>query len=79
LEKLTERFVEPYKVKKIILTNTIELDLPNTGKIHSVVNVSRVYKNVNMSLDNLEFYQVDNCKGITQRQLPFKLLDSPRS
>jgi len=37
LEKLTERFVGPYKVKKIILTNIIELDLPNTGKIHPVV------------------------------------------
>jgi len=37
LEKLTKRFVRPYKVKKIILTNIIELDLPNTEKIHPVV------------------------------------------
>jgi len=44
LEKLMERFVEPYKVKKIILTNTIELELPSSIKIHPVVNVSRVHK-----------------------------------
>jgi len=30
-EKLTERFVGPYKVKKIISMNTIELELPNTS------------------------------------------------
>ena len=42
LEKLTEQFVGPYKVKGIILSNTIELDLPSSVKIHPVVNVSRV-------------------------------------
>jgi len=42
LEKLTERFIGPYQVKGIISTNAIELDLPNTVKIHPVVNVSRV-------------------------------------
>ena len=41
-EKLTERFVGPYKVKKIVLTNVIELELPSTVRIHPVVNVSRV-------------------------------------
>ena len=30
-EKLTERFVGPYKVKKIISMNTVELELPNTS------------------------------------------------
>ena len=39
-EKLTECFVGPYKVKAIISSNAIELDLPNTVKIHPVVNVS---------------------------------------
>jgi len=43
-EKLTERFVGPYKVKSIVLTNAIELELPNTVKIHPVVNVSRVQR-----------------------------------
>ena len=41
-EKLTEQFVGPYQVKEIISTNTIELDLPSTVRIHPVVNISRV-------------------------------------
>jgi len=41
-EKLTERFVGPYKIKKIVLTNTVELELPSMVKIHLVINVSRV-------------------------------------
>ena len=36
-EKLTERFVGPYKIKKIVLLNTVELELPSTVKIHPVV------------------------------------------
>ena len=35
-ERLIERFVDPYKIKK----------LPSTIKIHPVVNVSRIYKYV---------------------------------
>ena len=42
MEKLTECFVGPYKVKGIISSNAIELELPNSIKIHPVVNVSRV-------------------------------------
>ena len=41
-EKLTERFVGPYKIKGIISSNAIELDLPKSIKIHPIVNVSRV-------------------------------------
>ena len=41
-DKFTERFVGPYKVKAIISSNAIELDLPSTVRIHPVVNVSRV-------------------------------------
>ena len=43
-EKLTERFVDPYKIKKIISPNTVELELPSIVKIHPVVNISRVHK-----------------------------------
>ena len=43
-EKLTERFVGPYKIKKVVLLNAVELELPNTVKIHSVVNVSRIQR-----------------------------------
>jgi len=41
-EKLTECFVDPYKVRGIVLSNVIELELLNSIKIHPVVNVSRV-------------------------------------
>ena len=41
MEKLTKRFVGPYKVKRIVSTNAVELELPGTIKIHLVVNVSR--------------------------------------
>jgi len=41
-EKLMERFVGPYKIKKIISSNAVELELPSTIKIHLVVNVSRI-------------------------------------
>ena len=41
-EKLTKCFVGPYKVKEIVLSNAIELELPKSIKIHPVVNISRV-------------------------------------
>jgi len=41
-EKLTECFVGPYKVKGIISSNTIELELFKSIRIYPVVNVSRV-------------------------------------
>jgi len=39
---LVERFVGPYKIKAIISSNIVELELPTTVKIHPVVNVSRI-------------------------------------
>ena len=42
-EKLTECFVGSYKVKGIVSSNTIELELPKSIKIYPVVNVSRVW------------------------------------
>jgi len=42
LEKLTECFIGPYRIKGIVSSNAIELELPRTIKIHPVVNVSRV-------------------------------------
>jgi len=45
-EKLMERFVESYKVKKIVSSNVVELELPDTIKIHPVVNVSRIHRYV---------------------------------
>jgi len=43
-KKLTERFIGPYKIKKIISSNTVELELPSIVKIHLVVNVSRIHR-----------------------------------
>ena len=39
-EKLMEHFVGPYKVKGIISSNAIELELPSSIKIHPAINVS---------------------------------------
>ena len=41
-EKLTERFVGPYKVQNIVSSNIVKLELPSTVKIHPVVNISRI-------------------------------------
>jgi len=43
-ERLTERFVGPYKIKKIVSLNAVKLELSSTVKIHSVVNVSRIQR-----------------------------------
>jgi len=45
-EKLMERFVGPYRIKKIVSPNAVELELPSTVKIHSVVNVSKIQRYV---------------------------------
>jgi len=43
-KKLMKRFVSSYKVKKIVLSNMVELELPSIVKIHPVVNISRICK-----------------------------------
>jgi len=45
-EKLTERFIESYKIKKIVLLNAVELEPFSIVKIHPVVNVSRIQRYV---------------------------------
>ena len=42
-DKLTERFVGPYKVKGMISLNVIELELPSDIRIHPIVNISRIH------------------------------------
>ena len=39
---MVEWFVGPYKIKAIISSNVVKLELPITIKIHPVVNVSRI-------------------------------------
>ena len=42
IEKLMKRFVGPYKKKKIVSSNTVELEISSIVKIYLVVNVSRI-------------------------------------
>ena len=43
-KKLTEKFIGPYVVRKIVLENAVELELPAVLRIHLVVNVRRLVK-----------------------------------
>jgi len=43
-KKLTEKYIGPYVVKKIVSENTVELELPVSLRIHLVVNVRRIVK-----------------------------------
>ena len=45
-EKLIERFVGPYKIKEIVSSNAVKLELPSTVRIYLVVNVSRIRRYV---------------------------------
>ncbi len=40
--KFTERYVGPYRVKRVVNANAYELELPATLKIHPVINVSQL-------------------------------------
>jgi len=42
VKKLTERYVGPYEIKKVVLKNAVKLKLPASMRIHLVVNVSRI-------------------------------------
>ena len=44
MKKLTEKFIGPYVVRKIVLENIVELELPASLRIHLVVNVRRIVK-----------------------------------
>ena len=39
-KKLTERYMGPYVVEEVVLSNAVKLRLPSLMKIHLVVNVS---------------------------------------
>ena len=43
-KKLTEKFIEPYVVRKIVSENVVELELLASLKIYLVVNVRRIVK-----------------------------------
>ena len=43
-KKLTEKFIRPYVIRKIISENVVELELLASLRIHPVVNVRRIVK-----------------------------------
>jgi len=62
-EKLTERFVGPYKIKKIVSSNTVELKLPSIVKIYPVINISRIQ------------YYVGQVEGQRKEQLALVIIE----
>jgi len=44
MKNLTEKFIGPYVVKKIVSENAVELKLPVLLRIHLVVNMRRIVK-----------------------------------
>ena len=44
IKELTEKFIGPYVVRKIVSENAVELELPVSLRVHLVVNVRRLVK-----------------------------------
>jgi len=44
VQKLMERYVGPYTIEEVVLTNTVKLRLPSSMRIHLVVNVSQIVR-----------------------------------
>ena len=44
MNKLTEKFIRPYVVRKIVSEDMVELELPALLRIHPVVNIRRIVK-----------------------------------
>ena len=43
-KKLTERYVGPYAIEEVVLSNAVKLQLPSSMRIHPVINVSRIVR-----------------------------------
>ena len=43
-QKMQEKYISPYTILEVILTNAVKLKLPSSLKIHPVVNVCRLKK-----------------------------------
>ena len=44
VKKLTERYVGPYEIEKVVSSNIVKLQLPISMRIHLVVNVSQIVR-----------------------------------
>ena len=42
VKKLTERYIGPYEIEEVVLSNAVKLQLPASMRIHLVVNVSQI-------------------------------------
>ena len=42
VKKLIERYIRPYAIEEVVSLNVVKLQLPNSMRIHLVVNVSRI-------------------------------------
>jgi len=43
-KKLTERYVGPYAIEEVVLSNVVKLQLPSLMRIHPVVNISQIVR-----------------------------------
>jgi len=43
-KKLMERYVGPYVIEEVVLSNAMKLRLPSSMRIHPVVNVSQIVR-----------------------------------
>ena len=43
-KKLTERYIGPYAIEEVVSLNAVKLRLPNSMRIHPVVNVSQIVR-----------------------------------
>ena len=43
-KKLMERYVGPYTIEEVVSSNAVKLRLPNSMRIHPVVNVSQIVR-----------------------------------
>ena len=44
MKKLMERYMGPYVIEEVVLSNAVKLRLPSSMRIHPVVNVSRIVR-----------------------------------
>jgi len=42
VKKLTERYIGPYEIEKVVLKNAVKLKLPASMRIYLVVNISKI-------------------------------------
>jgi len=43
-KKLMERYMGPYAIEEVVLSNAVKLQLPSSMRIHLVINVSRIVR-----------------------------------